>query len=205
MTTECDQSYELIKWSISVVAGLVGVYIGSWLSGKHAKLSRKHSYIEKQLSQFYSPLVGLHNEIEMLSELRGKIQAAASEAWKELCEEARNRDGSDALKKLSDERYRSFGNIIEYDNRALQERLLPAYKQMIHIFRENTWLAEGETIEHFQNLLEFVDIWDRWLDDSMPVEVWRKLKHAEGNLDAFCKHIEITHKKLTEKLSSGEV
>lgn len=68
MIPECDQLLELIKWVISIgapiVAGLAGVYLGAWLSGKHAKQSRKHSYIEKQLSNFYSPLIGLHKEVE---------------------------------------------------------------------------------------------------------------------------------------------
>ena len=209
MATECEQSIDLIRWGVTVgapiISGLAGIFIGSWLSGKHAKQQRKHSYIEKQLSQFYSPLVGLRNEIEMLSELRVKIQEAANSSWQDLCAEARGRGGPEALRQLSDERYGGFKNIIEYDNRALEKQLLPAYKQMAAIFRENMWLAESETVEYFQKLLEFIDIWDRWLDNPMPGEVWEKLNHSEENLKPFYEHIEKTHKALIAKLASGEI
>ena len=56
---------------------------------------------------------------------------------------------------------------------------------MIKIFRENMWLVELETVEYFQKLLEFIDIWDRYLDKSMPEEVLEKLNHSEENLKPF--------------------
>ena len=209
MESECEQTFEITKQIISigipVIAGLCGVFLGAWLNGIHAKKSRKHAYIENQLSKLYSPLLGIRKEIEMLSQLRNKIQDTASSTWKELCAETREKGGAEALQKLNDEKYTEFGNIIEYDNKALQEHLLPLYKQMIFIFRKNMWLSEPETIIYFQKLLEFSDIWDRWLNKSLPIEVWEKLNHSEENLQKFYQHIEKTHSSLTEKMASGEV
>ena len=85
------------------------------------------------------------------------------------------------------------------------EELIPAYKAMVKIFRENMWLAESSTREYFQKLLEFVDIWDRSLDKSMPVEVLKELKHTEKTLHPFYEHLEQTHSSLRKKLESGEV
>ena len=67
------------------------------------------------------------------------------------------------------------------------------------------WLAEPETVEYFKELLEFIDIWDRWLARSMPVEVWKKLDHPEEKLKPFYNNLEETHKRLRKKLESGEV
>jgi hypothetical protein len=209
MAADCEQSMDIIKWGISIgvpiVSALAGVFIGSWLSSKQSKQARKHSFIEKQLGRFYSPILGLRSEIEMRNELRLKIQNAANSCWKELCEDTRSKGGSEALQQLSEKRFSEFKNIIDYDNRILAEQLIPAYKQMLTIFRENMWLAEPETVEYFKELLEFIDIWDRWLDRSMPVEVWEKLNHTEKKLKPLYKNLEETHTRLREKLESGEV
>ena len=208
MAEECNQTIEIVRWSISVgapvLSGLAGIFIGAWLSGRQAKAQRKHSFIEKQLSHFYSPMLGLRSEIRMRSELRVKIQDTANSAWKELCEDARQRGGPEETRKLSDDRFREFKGIIEYDNRMLTEELIPAYKTMVKIFRENMWLAEPSTREYFRKLLEFVDMWDRWLDKSMPVEVLEKLRHTEETLHPFYEHLEQTHSSLRKKLETGE-
>ncbi len=208
MAAEYEQSMEVLQWGISVgapiVSALVGVVIGSWLSSKQSKQARKHSFIEKQLAQFYSPMLGLRSEIEMRSELRLKIQNAADASWKELCKHESSQGGHEALQQLTENRFPEFEKIIDYDNRALAEQLIPAYKQMQTIFRENLWLAEPETVEYFKELLEFIDIWDRWLDRSMPVEVWEKLNHTEEKLKPLYRNLEETHKRLRNKLESGE-
>ena len=208
MAAECEQSMGVIQWGVSIgapiVSALAGVFIGSWLSSKQSKQARKHSFIEKQLAQFYSPMLGLRSEIEMRGKLRVKIQNAADASWKELCEDTRSKGGPEALQQLSEKRFPEFKNIIDYDNRTLAEQLIPAYKQMLAIFRENMWLAEPDTVGYFNELLEFIDIWDRWLDRSMPVEVWKKLNHTEEKLKPLYRNLEKAHKRLREKLKSGE-
>jgi len=205
MTSECEQSIGFLSWGLPALTGLVGVFIGAFLSGRQTQKLRKQSYLEKQLNELYSPLLGLRKEIVMRGKLRVKIQSTADSTWRELCEEARKTGGPEATKKLTDQRYEEFGNIINYDNKVLEEQLLPAYKQMASVIRHNLWLAEAETSEYFQILLEFIDIWDRWLDNSMPGEVWEKLNHTEEKLQPFYEHLENTHKLLTEKLASGDI
>ncbi len=45
-----------------------------------------------------------------------------------------------------------------------------------------TGLAEPSTLEHFGALVEFVEIWDRWLDETIPAEVAGALEHGEDKL-----------------------
>ena len=141
----------------------------------------------------------------MKGELRLKIREKADATWKKLCADATQSGGRAALQRLSDERYPEFERIIEYDNRQLTQELIPAYREMVRLFRENMWLAEKETKGYFGKLLEFVDIWERWLDKSMPTEVLETLNHREEKLQPFYKHLQEIHNRLRKKLAEGDV
>ena len=201
-------SLDILRWVISIAvpatAGFTGVLIGSWLANRQQREQRKLAFIEKQLKYFYSPLLGIRNEIRMLSELRLKISKSADANWRRLCEEARAAGGVETLQKVTDERREEFMGSIEYDNRQLTESLLPSYHRMVSIFRENYYLADQETREYFRPLLEFVDIWDRWLDKSIPYEVAEDLGHGEEPLHPFYEDLERKHDELRRKLVDGQ-
>lgn len=208
MTTNDPSYIDLVRWGISIgvpaVAGLGGVMLGAWLSGIREKKQRVLTFIERQLCEFYSPLLGLRSEIRMRSELRSKVQDTAEFVWRRLCEE--NREiGAHALQKLTSERVNEFTKIIEYDNRRLREELVPAYRKMVNVFRDNMWLAESETNEYFGPLLEFVELWERWLAGSLPPEVLKALEHGEKSLYPFYDHLQMKHDELRKKLASGNV
>ena len=90
--------------------------LGAWLSGRREIRQRRLSFIEKQISEFYSPLLGIRSEIRMRSELRVKIHSTADIEWRKLCEK-NQKFGVEALQKLTDERGKEFTEIVEYDNR----------------------------------------------------------------------------------------
>jgi|CXWL01.1.fsa_nt_gi hypothetical protein len=208
-TTSCDAScQELIRWSISIVVpalfGFIGVIVGAWLSGRRERTQRRLSYMEKQLKDFYSPMLGLRNEIEMHSSLRVRIYETANTVWQELCRQNQER-GVEVLTKFTDSRGEEFKRIIDYDNGKFQEELLPAYRQMAKLFREGFWLAEPETRSHYANLIEFVEVWERWFAKSIPGEVVAKLGHSEDRLQSFYKHLRSKHDELRIKLSKRSV
>lgn len=209
MSDPSSQLFDLTRWLVSVtvpaISGLTGVLIGAWLTRRQQKELRKLEFIEKQLRCFYSPLVGIRNEIRMLSELRQKISKSADRHWRKICEEAREAGGADEVKRVTDERRDVFMKNIEYDNRQLSESLLPAYRRMVAVFRDNYYLAEKETRDHFGPLLEYVDIWDRWLDRSIPHEVVQELEHGEEALKSLYADLEKTHDELRAKLKNGKV
>lgn len=202
------ESLNLIRWVVSIVvpvlSGFVGVLIGAWLAGRQQREQRELFFIEKQIKNFYSPLLGIRNEIRMLSELRQKISISANANWRKLCEEAHKRGGSEATKKLTEERKEKFDRLIQYDNLQLTESLIPSYHRMITIFRDNYYLAERRTREYFRSLLEFVDIWDRWLDKSIPREVLKDLEHSEKTLNPLYDDLKETYNELRAKLSKGK-
>ena len=204
-----DANYiELVRWGISIgvpaVSGLGGVLLGAWLSGRREARERQFAFIERQLRDFYSSLLGIHSEIRMRSELRVRVHDAADTAWRRLCAEKRQ-IGVDSLQKLTEERGKEFTEIIEYDNRQLKEELIPAYRKMVNLFRENLCLAEPETKEYFRPLLEFVELWERWLAKTLPPEVIQALEHDEESLHPFYDHLQKKHDELREQLKRGYV
>ena len=198
---------ELLRWVTSVavpaLAGLAGVSLGAWLTGRREMRQRRHQFISDQLRHFYSPLLGIRSEIKMRSDLRLRISHAADSEWRALCE-FMEPAGPEALRDLTERRSTEFERIIEYDNQQLAEKLIPAYKQMVVIFRENMWLAETETRAHFGKLIEFVEIWERWLARSLPAEVLQRLQHSEEQLHPLYAHLQQKHDELRNRLATGE-
>lgn len=147
-------------------------------------------------------MMGLRSELRMHGELRVRIHDTANTVWSELCAQARE-VSVEALDVLLRGRRSEFTNIIEYDNKKLQADLLPAYHQMTKLFRENLWLAEPETRSHYASLIEFVELWDRWLAKAIPAEVIERLEHSEEKLHGFYQHLQQKHEELRQKLQAG--
>jgi hypothetical protein len=102
--------------------------------------------------------------------------------------------------RINDERCPVFERIIDYDNRQLAEDIMPAYRKMAELFRCKMHLAEFSTIRHFAAFVEFVEIWNRWLDKSIPREVLGELNHSEKNLYPFYEDLADTFARLQREL-----
>jgi len=188
--------------AIPSISGLVGVLIGAWLTSRQQHKLRKLQFIENQLRHFYSPLLGIRDEIRFLSNLRLRISSEANAAWQELCGKESGR-GSEAQPLLTQEVQNKFDEIIKYDNAKLRNDMLPEYHHMVKIFKENYFLAEETTRKHFQALIDFVDIWDRWLTVSLPSPVLSRLGHSEDTLNPFYDELQNKLNELRKKLASG--
>jgi hypothetical protein len=99
----------------------------------------------------------------------------------------------------------AFKRIVDYDNEQLRAELLPGYRRILEIFKQGYWLAEESTKKHYPKLVEFVELWNRSLDESLPWEVVEKLGHSEASLSGFYVETENVLKELRDKLASGAV
>jgi len=178
---------------------LLGVALGGYFTAHNQKRERQHRRSSDQLGEFYGPMLALRAEILAKSELRLKISGAAGGAWSSLMENARKR-GVEHVKEVEKERFPLFEKIIEYDNRQLAEDIMPAYRKMAELFRCRMHLAEISTIRHFATLLEFVEIWTRWLGNSLPSEVLGQLNHSEQKLYPFDEDLADTFARLQQGL-----
>jgi hypothetical protein len=175
---------DLLKWALAPTCTLLAGYIGVIYGLKQVRIQKILDFKERQLKEFYSPLLGYHKEIRAKSELTIRVAKAANEAWQEVCE----RSPKPFLN--SEKEYESYKKIIEYDNKQLWDELIPLYHKMLLTFRENYWLAEQETRKYYSELCDFVELWERWKTKSIPAEVIKKLEHTEDKLKSFYQDLE---------------
>lgn len=159
------------------------------------KNQKRLEFVERQLREFYSPMIGCLKKIKAKSELRYEISKASDPAWRKICDEH--------PKQFWDhEKYfEPFKKSIMYNNKQLREELIPLYDKMVSIFTENDCLAESETKSWYQELTRFVELWHRWLNGSIPVEVIKELDHSEERLKPFYEDLETQILKLQKELS----
>ena len=77
---------------------------------------------------------------------------------------------------------------------------MPPYRSMIDIFCDKMWLAEPETRDYFGQLVEFVDVWDKILDNKLPRSVAPAISHTEANLAPFYTHLQEVHDRLRREI-----
>jgi hypothetical protein len=96
--------------------------------------------------------------------LRVKIQEAVDQAHVEDMLNA----GPGGVEAASDPHLPGILKTVKDENQTFRELLMPRYREMVEVFRSKMWLAEPETRKHFAPLIEFVDVWDKILDDRLP-------------------------------------
>jgi hypothetical protein len=187
---------DLLKLIYAPLITLVAGYLGMIYGLKQLRTQKKLEFIVRQLNEFYSPLLGYRKAIQAKIELISKVTDAASEAWKEKSE----REPTPFLDH--EKEYQPFKKIIEYNNEQLKDELLPLYRKILEIFRENYWLAEDETRRWYSEVSDFVELWDRWITDNIPAPVIAKLNHSEERLAPFYTELEERFNILRSKLTN---
>jgi len=190
--------------NFSALIGLLGVYVGVWLTRRQMEVHRKLEFCEKQLREFYSPLVGIRKEIRILSEFRLAGEKAHYKWWQDVSKFSDQIKERSLSQKYLDEKGSMISSQIEYENKQLTEKIIPAYRQMAAIFKNNYWLAEEETKNHFPTLIQFIETWERHLSRTHPPEVIQEISVSEEKLMPFYANIEQFHNFLREKLKEGK-
>lgn len=188
----------------SAITGLLGVYIGAWLINHQNIMQRKLDFYEKQLRELYSPLVGIRKEIRILSEFRLAGYQAQNKWWKEVCKNGNRITDTSLAQKFYETKNPMIDSQIEYENNQLTKKIIPAYRELVNILRNNYWLAEEETKDYFPTLIKFVETWERHLSDTHSAEVLQEIAVSEDKLLPFYENIEKVHNNLRKKLKNVE-
>jgi hypothetical protein len=185
----------LLQFFSALVGGLVVYVFGI----RKSSIELRNTFIQKQMSEFYSPIAGYRKRIRAKSEVRAKVSTAANEAWKELCVPY-----AEAKQPMlnHEELYAPYGRIIEYDNKQLREELMPFYRKVLDLFTDKYWLADEDTRAYYQDFLEFVEIWERHLAGALPGDVIRKLGHTEENVLPLYEHVERKLSALQDEINA---
>ena len=168
---------------LSILGSLLGVLVGAaavyYYGLRQDATQRRFAYLERQLAEFYAPLAGLRKQIRAKSELRKKVFDATAVAA----------DQSTA--------------IIDYHNKQFLEELIPKYREMLALFTERYHLADAETREFYPLLLEYVEVWNMWLAESISAEVVKAIDHREENVKPFYEHLERKMQQLQDEIARG--
>jgi hypothetical protein len=173
-----SQDISLVQVVVPAVAGLVGVLVGGWITTHSQKIERQHQGIREQLSDFYSVLLGKRSQIRAKSEVRLKVRNIAQKV----------------------QRDEEFQKLLEYDKRQLQEELVPLYREMLDHLTNNMWLAEPSTLTHYGTLVEYVEVWNRSLDKTLPTDVAFEIDHDEKKLYPFYEDLKSQFERLQAEL-----
>src|SRR5690349_9284843 len=123
------------QWISNIVSALVSGSIGAgvvyYFGIRQLTTQRRSDFLKQQLTEFYAPLAGMHQQIQAKTAFRLKVSNAANSAWHEICERYRG-----AIMHDHENLYAPFKKIIEYDNQQLEAELLPQYRDMLRLFTD---------------------------------------------------------------------
>lgn len=196
-----DKTCAWVLVVIPAASGLIGILVGWWLSIMRESAARRHSFVERQLREFYSPLLGIKSEIRALGEVGLKVRRTDDEVFRE--EAGRIQSSPEDLAELAEKRLPDLAKSIQHDNEQLWKVTLPAFTRMVTLFRDGLWLADPATRQHFGTLVEFVELWTRVSDGTLDQDVGRRVGPQETKLQPFYENLEQTHDRLRDKVKRG--
>ena len=188
---------------IGGLAGVASTWISHWLQYRSESKFREHDsrlrFMERQLNELYAPMLGLLKQIRGLSESRLKFDHAGSKWWRE--------DVIPGIRNRTSEQQQADTQVveqkIEYDNKQLDQDLLPKYHQMAEIFSNNYALADPEMKKHYLDFIFYVDAWDRFMSAEYPREPFLHITHKEEILQPLYGHLEEHTDRITKALSAA--
>jgi hypothetical protein len=187
-----------VQTATATLAALAGVLIGGWITSRNQKKERQHRRMREQLEGFYSVLLALRMQIRAKSHLRERLRTIANDAWQEELKPAG--DDPQAKARIEDIRWPQYEKIFEYDERQLHEEILPLYGKMLDHMTTHMGLAERSTLSHYEVLVEFLEIWNRGLQKTLPPKLISRIGHEEANLHPFYEELETQTERLRAQL-----
>ena len=184
---------------ISAASGLLGVFLGGWLTHRNQSVERQQGFRREQLSEFYSPMLGYREQLKARRARKLEIHNAAGSEWARLAESAAEM-GTEATHELLENRWPEYQQVIDYDNRQLEDLEIPMFRQMLELFTSKMHLAEPSTRAHLSALVQFVVTWERVLTRSLPREVLSRIRADEEKLEPFYADLTRTFEDLQGRL-----
>jgi hypothetical protein len=187
----------LVPALISALAALGGVAVGGWITSRNQRLERQHRRLQEQLG-FYATLHGLRMGIRAKSEVREKVRGIAEQAFQREYEGV---EDPGAREKIVVERWPQYEKLFTYDEQQLTQELIPLYRKMLDHWTNNMALSEPSTQKHYPLLVEYVEIWNRFLQKAIPNTVVPELRHEEKKLYPLYEDIEEQVTRLRKELN----
>lgn len=163
-------------WSIAVPAasGLIGAvggaFWGAWLSRWNEQRKQRLEFCAQQLRDLYSPLLATRTHLRALGKLRLRIEETHMAFRGNLVRPTTREEAMEEQSRRSSHTAEA-RKLIEYNNEQFKTVLLPQYQRMLGLLQDKYWLADESTREHYQALLQYVEVWRRFTEKSIPDDV----------------------------------
>lgn len=194
-----DNLIDLVKIVLPSLVTLLAVYIVYRFALRQFRNQKRYEFLEKQLREFYSPMFGCVEEIRAKADIRIEVFKASDPAWRKIVSEQ-------PVPFLEHDKYfEPFSKSILYENTQFRQELMPLYQKMYKIFTDNIYLANGSTRKFHYEFIKFIEIWKRWLAESIPMEVMNELNHTEERLKPFYQNLEVEMNKLRNEISQIKI
>ena len=189
-------------WSplIAAASGLGGVWLGAGLTSQRERRQRALDFARRQLDEFYAPMLALRQEVRAKAEVRVGVSTAFD---KHVQASIAGVTPPNQVRILG-EKQLYLEATVAYNNAQLVKELIPAYQRMLTIFQEKHSLAEASTQAHYGKLVEFVEIWRRYLDKSIPSMLPEEMGHDESKLlGELYRDVETWANRLRARIAAG--
>jgi len=187
----------LMQSGITAGAGFLGVIVGGGVAIYSQRRQKQHDRIRDQLEKLYSPLIGILLEIRAKSEVRVKLTTAGRDSWAAQFEGVQS---PHIKQRIQQDLEPEYIRLFDYNNEQLLGDIVPLYQKMLAVFTEQIGLAEESTLTHYPALVEFVEIWNRFVKKSLPRDVLDKIEHKEETLTAFYADLRKQFDRLRKRL-----
>lgn len=153
----------MLEWITGIgglVIGIAGIAFGEYrvrAARRHVALDRIHQRNRSQLDEFYAPLLGKLERIRSIGVARQDFGEAIRDA---------------SLRPPRDDTEHS----VAFNNRILEDELLPLYREIAVLFEEKRGLVEPSTAELQPALVAFLDLWARDSEARVSFETLQELE-----------------------------
>lgn len=187
--------WTLAQSGISATAGLMGVLVGAMMTSRNQKKERKQAHIRQQLQEFYSPMLGMRQEIVAKEESRRKI----NEMVHTIIDKSKVGDpGGVRRDHYYDDERKALRGLGAHDHKQWEEEILPLYKEMLKKFTSEMWLAEPSTRANYGELTNFLERWSRVHALTDAAEVAWQADLSDDNVKPLYNDLEFHFARLQE-------
>ena len=182
---------------ITLLAALLSVRIAHRYDMRRFEREKHLDFLRQQLNEFYSPMLGRIRRIRASSELRVELSSGGNAAWEKICKKG----GKPFVDH--DKYFEPFKRQSEKEDERFPRFLLPLYQEMVNVFTKGFWLAEEDTQEFYKPFCRYVELWERYYEESIPPGVLEEVPIEEAPLTPFYENLEVHMKGLRQELSEG--
>ncbi len=189
--------WTLAQSVITASAGLLGVISGAVLTSRNQSKERKHAHIREQLQGFYSPMLGMREEIAAKTTFQDGINVQVAE----IIKKAKAEYPGGERKTYNKDEVQALSKLRKYDYAQWEEEVFPLYKRMLKLFADKMWLAEDSTRAHYGDLTNYVEKWNRFDALTTTAELaWEMNFSDDDKVKEFFRDVEENFKRLQKLL-----